>query len=91
MHTLALVEDDPGLRDSLTQLIAGARGWKIIGAFASAEAALPALKRQPPDIVLMDINLPGMSGIECLQQLKNSRPDQLVLMVTVYDNLRIFA
>jgi DNA-binding NarL/FixJ family response regulator len=86
MHTIALVEDDPGLRDTLTQLIAGTRGWKITGAYPSAEAALPALKRQPPHVVLMDINLPGISGIECVQQIKKTHPDLLVLMLTVYDN-----
>ena len=86
MNTLAIVEDDAGLRDSLTRLIAGAEGWKVTGVYATAEAALPAILRQPPNLVLMDINLPGMSGIECVQRLKEKQPELLVLMVTVYDN-----
>jgi len=85
-NTLAIVEDDAGLRDSLARLIAGARGWKLIGSYESAESAVPALTRQVPNLVLMDINLPGMSGIECVQRLKEKLPDLLVLMVTVYDN-----
>lgn len=86
MTTLAIVEDDAGLRDSLASLIAGAQGWKLTGAYESAEAALPALTKQPPALVLMDINLPGMSGIECVHRLKEKVQDLLVLMVTVYDN-----
>ena len=86
MHTITIVEDDAGLRDSLALLIQGARGWKLTGTHPSAEAALPALTRHPPEVVLMDINLPGMSGIECVHRLKESVPQVLVLMVTVYDN-----
>lgn len=52
-HTIAVVEDDAGLRDSLALLITGAPGWKLTGSHPSAEAALPALTRQPPEVVLM--------------------------------------
>ena len=84
-HTIAIVEDDRSLRSSLELLIAGDPAWRLTGAYASAEAALPALLREAPEMVLMDINLPGMSGIECVLRLKERQPEVLVLMVTVYE------
>ncbi len=86
INTIAIVEDDAGLRESLAGILREAAGWKITGAWPSAEAALPALIRQPPKVVLMDINLPGKSGIECVSKLKERHPDVLVMMLTVYDN-----
>ena len=85
-HSIAIVEDDPSHRISLELLIEGDRDWRLTGSWSSAEAALPTLLRQPPEVVLMDINLPGMSGIECVHRLKERRPEAHVLMVTVYDN-----
>jgi len=85
-HTIGLVEDDSSLRATLTEILSTSPDWKLTGAFQNAEEALPALQKNPPEVVLMDIQMPGMSGIECVAKLKASNPDILVLMVTVYDN-----
>jgi len=84
--TIALVEDDPTLRESLAEIIESEPRWKLAGSFADAESALASLAAEPAHLVLMDIQLPGMSGIECVAELKEASPDTLVMMVTVYDN-----
>lgn len=83
---VALVEDDRGIRESLAALIASADGFVCTGTFPAAEPALDALAQAPPDVVLMDINLPRMSGIECVRRLKKSLPLIQVIMLTVYDD-----
>lgn len=90
-RTFAIVEDESELRRTLTEMLAEAPDWKIIGAYPNAETALPALIGSPPDVVLMDIQLPGKSGIECASALKAARPEVHILMLTVYDNTeRVF-
>lgn len=90
-NTIALVEDDTTLRAALGELIDSADNWELIGSYPDAETALDAMSEAPPKVVLMDIQLPGMSGIECVSRLGKLCPDTLVLMVTVYDtNDRIF-
>ncbi|RYD31084.1 MAG: response regulator transcription factor [Verrucomicrobiaceae bacterium] len=84
-HTIAIVEDDNSLRDILTEIVTGSP-WKLVNTFINAEAALAGLTKSCPEVVLMDIQLPGMSGIECVSKLKALHPGVLVLMVTVYDN-----
>ena len=83
---LAIVEDESELRRTLAEILADAPGWVITGSFPNAEVALPALLATPPEVVLMDIQLPGMSGIECTAALKAAHPEVQVLMITVYDN-----
>src|SRR5687768_5573086 len=85
-HTIALVEDDESLRETLADLLTTAPGWDFVAAYPAAEPALAAMKEKCPDVVLMDIQLPGMSGIECVAKLKEAHPAVQVLMVTVYDN-----
>lgn len=82
--SVALVEDNTGVRESLAVLINEAPGFRCVGAYANAEAALKQLPDNWPDIVLMDINLPQMSGIDCVARLKAQRPDLHVLMLTVH-------
>lgn len=84
--TLALVEDDPSLRETLSAIIGSSPRWSLVSAFATAEEALEVLPSDPPDIVLMDIQLPGMSGIACVARLRDFCPEIQILMVTVYDN-----
>lgn len=86
IHSIALVEDDEALRETLAEIIAASPSWKLVAAYPSAEAALAAMKETCPEVVLMDIQLPGMSGIQCVAKLKEIHPDAQVLMVTVYDN-----
>lgn len=92
LRSLAIVEDDSELRRTLADLVGTASGWTVSHAFPNAEAALPVLLENPPDLVLMDIQLPGISGIQCVAKLRARHPDLKVLMLTVYDNSeRVFA
>jgi DNA-binding NarL/FixJ family response regulator len=84
--TVCLVEDDPGLRGSLEEILASDPGLDCIGAFASGEEALARMSGLRPEVVLMDINLPGMSGVECVARLAELLPDTFVIMLTVYDD-----
>lgn len=81
---VAIVEDDRGLRDRLMALINGNSGLHCVGAYVNGEAALKQIPLDWPDVVLMDIKLPRMSGIECVAKLKALRPSLQVLMLTVY-------
>jgi DNA-binding NarL/FixJ family response regulator len=83
---IALVEDDKKVREGLKALICGTPGFNCIAAYANAEEALEELPEQKPDVVLMDINLPGMSGIECVKILKAQQPALQIIMLTVYED-----
>ena len=83
---VALVEDDEGIRSSLASLIRRAPTLRLAGDFADAETALKEIPKRPPDVVLMDINLPGMNGVECVRQLKGAVPEVQFLMLTVYED-----
>lgn len=83
---MAVVEDDVALRDSLRHFLGLAPDVECVGEFGSAEEALAALPDLKPDVVLMDINLPGLSGIDCVRRLKGRLPQTQVLMVTVFDD-----
>lgn len=85
-HTVSIIEDDSELRGSFREILQAASGWTVAGAYARAETAIPALLAEPPDIVIVDIQLPGLSGIECVRQLKPACADTQFLMVTVYEN-----
>jgi DNA-binding NarL/FixJ family response regulator len=88
---VSVVEDDPGLRESIRNFIHSAPGFQCLGDYASAEEALVEIPRHPPAVVLMDINLPRMSGIECVKLLKAKLPGVQLMMLTVYENSdRIF-
>ena len=89
--TVAIVEDDFKTRENLQTMLREAPGYQCVGAFSSGEAALEGLPKLRPEVVLMDINLPKMSGVECARQLKLLRPESLIVMLTVYDDSdRIF-
>ena len=89
--TVIIVEDNPGLREQLMQIVESASDLKSLGAFVSGEEALPKILEKRPDVVLMDIKLPGMSGIQCVSEIKKVAPDMQIIMVTVYeDSERIF-
>jgi DNA-binding NarL/FixJ family response regulator len=88
---VAIVEDDEQVRENLAALIGGTKGFECVGTYASGEQVLETLPRRLPDVVLMDINLPGISGVECVRQLKSLAPEVLIVMLTVYDDSeRIF-
>jgi DNA-binding NarL/FixJ family response regulator len=88
---VAIVEDDEQVRENLAALIGETKGFECAGTFASGEQALESMPRRAPDVVLMDVNLPGMSGVECVRQLKSRLPNLQVVILTVYDDSdRIF-
>lgn len=82
---IAIVEDDDWVRDGLADQIEQISGFQCISRHRSAEDALRELPRQNPDVILMDINLPGLSGIECVRRLKDVLPNANILMLTVYE------
>lgn len=83
---VALVEDDPGIRSSLASLIRRAPALRLVGEYPDAETALKEIPTRPPDVVLMDISLPGLNGVECVRQLKRGVPNVQFLMLTVYED-----
>ncbi len=83
---VAIVEDDVPAREILAGWIRGADGFRCVGEFDDAETALARLPEEKPSVVLFDINLPGMNGIECVRRLKPRLPDTQFLMVTVYED-----
>ena len=89
--TVVVVEDDHGLREQIVQILETAQDLKCMGAYASGEQALPEILSKNPDVVLMDIQLPKMSGIQCVGEIKKMAPEMQIIMVTVYeDSERIF-
>ena len=84
--TVAIVEDDADVRQSLVSVLGRASGIRCVGAFGSAEEAMRELPLVKPQIVLMDINLPGMSGVDCVRGLGPQLPDTLIVMLTVHDD-----
>jgi DNA-binding NarL/FixJ family response regulator len=83
---VAIVEDRRDIRESLAMLIGGTEGFACTGGYRSMEEALAKLKHHLPHVVLCDIGLPGMSGIEGIRILKELYPDLLILMLTIYDD-----
>jgi DNA-binding NarL/FixJ family response regulator len=83
--TVALVDDDPEFRRLVQDTLAGQPDLSLTGEFGAAAAALKALPTRPPDIVLMDIELPGLSGIECVRRLRPLLPETRFMMLTVFE------
>ena len=84
--SLAIVEDLAEVREGLKQFISLNPEFTILGTFQTAEEAMHKLPQLNPDIVIMDINLPGMSGIECIKLIKKKIPRTQFMMFTVYEN-----
>jgi len=83
---VALIEDQRDIREGLATLIRGTGGFRIAGAFGSIESALAGIAADPPDIMLVDIGLPGMSGIEGIPLLRERCPRALILVLSVHDD-----
>jgi DNA-binding NarL/FixJ family response regulator len=83
---VSIVEDNDQVRKTLARLINRAEGFRCLSQHANAEVALEALPNERPDVVLMDINLPGMNGVECVRRLKPVAPGIQVVMLTVYED-----
>ena len=84
--TVSIVEDNDQLRGTLARVISRAEDFQCVGQYPSAEAALEQLPKEKPNVVLMDINLPGMNGVECVRRLKPLVPDTQMVMLTVYED-----
>lgn len=84
--TVSIVEDQEPLRNTLARMLNRAEGFSCLSHHASAEEALKELPQVKPEVVLMDINLPGINGVECVRQLKQALPETQVLMLTVYED-----
>jgi len=85
MTRVAIVEDDPGVLRTLARLVESTDGLECVVACRTGEDAISDIPPVQPDVVVMDIKLPGMSGIECTRQLKRLLPDLPVLILTVYN------
>ena len=83
---VAIVDDDEGIRTSLSALIRRSSVLRLTGDYPDAETALEEIPLRPPDVVLMDINLPGMKGFECVRLLRAVVPKVQFLMLTVYED-----
>ena len=83
---VAIVEDDPRVRETLARLVDRSPGFRCVSSHPSGEDALAALPHNPPDVVLMDINLPGMNGVECVRKVKDILAQTQVMMLTVYED-----
>jgi DNA-binding NarL/FixJ family response regulator len=89
---VSIVEDNDQLRATLARVIQRAEGFHCVQQYADAEAALEGVPKEPPDVVLMDINLPGMNGVECVRKLKQQVQGIQLMMLTVYEDTdNIFA
>ena len=86
MITVAIIEDDSAVRRIIAGWIGRAKGFRCAGEFADAESALPTLEMEKPDVVLVDINLPGINGVECVRRLKPNIAQTQFVMLTVYED-----
>jgi DNA-binding NarL/FixJ family response regulator len=84
--TVSIVEDDPSLCEGLVRLLGRTRDFRCLGCYSNGEDALREIPLNPPEVALMDINLPGMDGIECVRKLKETNTPIRVVMLTVYEN-----
>ena len=86
MITVCIVEDLEDIRNGLAAIINMTDGYKVLGTFSSAEEAIKQLSLLQPDIVVMDVNLPGMNGIECIRRLHEKNRSIQFMMFTIYEN-----
>src|SRR5512133_320392 len=84
--TVSIVEDNEQLRSTLARVISRAEGFRCISHYGDAESALEGLPKDKPQVVLMDINLPGINGVECVRRLRPRLPEAQVVMLTVYED-----
>jgi DNA-binding NarL/FixJ family response regulator len=83
---ICVVEDDVGFRSGLERLLGRTGDFRCLGSFATGEAGLQKIPEIKPDVVIMDLNLPGMNGVECVRKLKALLPPVQIVMLTVYED-----
>lgn len=86
MISVSIVDDEKRLCESIATFVNGSPGFRCVSIYGSADAALQHLPKDQPDVVLMDINMAGMDGIECVKHLKVLMPKVQVVMLTVYED-----
>jgi DNA-binding NarL/FixJ family response regulator len=84
--TVSIVEDSDQLRTTLARVLNRAEGFECVSTYGTGEAALEDAPKKKPNVVLMDINLPGMNGVECTRKLKEAAPGIQIVMLTVYED-----
>lgn len=89
MIEVSIVEDDTEIRESLAILINGTVGFSCIHTFGDCESAIPNILKDPPSVILMDIGLPGISGIEGIRIIKEKLPDIDIIMLTVHEDSKL--
>ncbi|MCD6011619.1 MAG: response regulator transcription factor [Flavipsychrobacter sp.] len=82
---VAIIEDDETIREGYAFLIGNTSGYKVVGAYRSCEEALKKIANDDPDVILLDVELPGVSGVEALPKLKKLLPETHILILTVYE------
>ena len=82
---VAIIEDDETIREGYAFLIGNTSGYKIVGAYPSCEDALKKIANDDPDVILLDVELPGISGVEALPKFKKILPETHILILTVYE------
>ncbi len=83
---VVLIEDDETIREGFTYLINGEPNYAVVNAYSSVEDAMPHLQADKPDVILLDIELPGMKGTDAIPKIKTLVPKTFILMLTVYEN-----
>ena len=86
MINISIIEDDKEIRESLAILIEGTEGYSCISHYGSCEKALESIEENAPDVILMDINLPGMTGIEGTKKIKQRLPETEIIMLTISED-----
>jgi DNA-binding NarL/FixJ family response regulator len=86
MISVSIVDDEKELRESIKTFVEGSAGFRCVSAYPGAAAAVEGLPKDRPDVVLMDINMPTMDGIECVERLKTAAPGMQIVMLTVYED-----
>ena len=84
--TVVIIEDDETIRNGFTYLINATQNYKVLNAYSNVEDALSNLINDKPQVILLDIELPGIKGIDAIPKIKNILPKTYILMLTVYDN-----
>jgi DNA-binding NarL/FixJ family response regulator len=84
--SVVIIEDDETIREGFTYLINAAPNYSVVNSYPSVEDALPELAKEKPDVILLDIELPGIKGIDAIPKIKNLLPKTFILMLTVYEN-----
>src|ERR1700746_3177592 len=82
---VAIIEDDETIREGYAVLIGNTAGYKVVGAYSSYEDAVKKIVKDDPDVILLDVELPGISGVDALPKLKKLLPDTHILILTVYE------